>query len=98
RTIIAGSIFGRVSHDAGVDESPFVQSGTDAADAPVHHVRGGDDIHSGRSLGKRLLFQDTERGVVDDVATCVDYAVLTMAGVGVKRDIAHYPEFGEFFF
>jgi len=72
-----------------VDVARFLQRGADAADAAIHHVGRRDDVDARLCLRQRLLDQDLQRDVVEDVARLVDHAVLTVRGIGIQRDIRH---------
>ena len=66
----------------------------DRADAAVHHVRRGDDVGAGLGLDQRLLDEDLDRVVVDDVAGLVDQAVVAVRGIGVERDVGQHADLG----
>ncbi len=74
------------------------QCRADGADAPVHHVAGGDDVHARLGLRQRLTHQHLDRGVVDDVVGLVQQAVLAVAGEGVEGHVGHDAQVGEFLF
>jgi len=78
-----------------VDVAGFLERRADAADAPVHHVRRRDDVDAGSGLRKRLLDQDLERGVVQDVAALVDHAILAVRRIGIERHVGHQAELGK---
>ena len=46
-------------------------------------------------LRQRLLHQDIERDVVDDVAVVVDHAILAVGGIRIERDVGHDAELGK---
>ena len=66
----------------------------DRGDAAVHHVRRGDDVGAGRRLDQRLLGQDGDRLVVEDIAIVVGQAVMAVAGVGIERDVGQHADLG----
>ena len=70
----------------------------DSPDATVHHVRGRDNVHAGRRLHQRLLHQNVERLVVEDVARVVDYAILAVRGIRIERHVGHDSQLGKTFF
>ena len=49
-------------------------------------------------LSKRLLLQNRNGVVVQNVAGVIDNAVLTVAGVGIQRNIGHHTELGKMLF
>jgi hypothetical protein len=81
-----------------MDVTPLLERQADAADSPIHHVGWRDDIHAGLGLRERLLLEDFERDVVDDVAAAVDDAVLAVGGIRIQCDVGHDAEIGEAFF
>jgi len=78
-----------------VDQLPCVERCTDRADPPVHHVGGRDDVHAGLRLGQRLLLEDGDGLVVQDVPGLVEDAVLAVGRVGVQRHVGHHAELGK---
>jgi len=80
-----------------VDLTGFFERAADASDASVHHVGRRDDVHAGARLRERLLREDVERLVVQDVAVLVDHAVLAVRGVRIESDVGHEAELGESF-
>ena len=63
-----------------------VQRPADLADAPVHHVRGRDDVGACARLIEGLSHQGAHGFVVDDLVAA-HQPVLPVAGVGIKRHI-----------
>jgi hypothetical protein len=59
------------------------------ADAPVHHVRGAEDVGARLGLRQRHLHQRLDRLVVDDLAVAHD-PVMAVGVVGVERDVGHH--------
>ena len=64
-----------------------------AADAAVHHVGRGNHVAAGLGLVDRLLAQDVERFVVDDV-TVAQQAVVPVARVRVEGHVADDADIG----
>ena len=72
-----------------------VERAANGADAPIHHVGGGDDVAARARLVQRLADENLDGFVVDDLVA--DHqAVLPVAGVGVERNVGHHPDFGDF--
>ncbi len=88
-------VLGRVSHDAGVDELVLVQSSANGADAAVHHVAGGHNVHASLGLRLGLADQHGDRLFVQDVTGFVQNAVLAVAGVGVQSHVSQHAQLGE---
>src|SRR5439155_6042672 len=86
-TVEGRGIFGRVGHDRNVGKAGAVETRADRPDAPVPHVRRGDDVAAGLRLDQRLLHQDFHRFVVEYDAVAQE-AVVAVAGVGIEGDIA----------
>jgi hypothetical protein len=80
-----------------VDQAAGLQRRPDGADPAVHHVAGGDDVHTGFGLGERLIHQHPDGFVVQDVAGVVQQAVLAVAGEGVERHVGHHAQTGKLF-
>ena len=78
-----------------MDEARLLQCTTDDADAAVHHVRWRHDVHARLGLYQRLLTQQRQRLVIQNIAAFVDQAVLTMAGVGVQGHVRHHAQLRE---
>ena len=81
-----------------MDAAGFFQRGADPADAAIHHVRRRHDVDARFGLRKGLLFEHSERHIVDDVARFVDHAILSVRGVRIKRYIGHDAQFRKAFF
>ena len=64
-----------------------VECRTDRAHASVHHVRRRDDVRARFRLCHSHRGEDLDRHVVHDDALVVDIAVVSIAGVGIHRDI-----------
>jgi len=79
-----------------VDVAGAVEGRADAADATVHHVRGGDDVDAGLCADDCLAFESRDRLVVHDVARRVDNAVLAMRRVRIERGIRDDAEVRKF--
>ncbi len=92
RAVERAGVLGAVGHDAGVNMAVGLQRLADRADAAVHHVARGDDVHSGGCLRQRLLHQHGHGGLVHDVAGVVEQTVLAVRGVGVERHIGEHAE------
>ena len=71
------------------------QRAANGANAPVHHVGGGNHIRTGFGMGKRLFNENIHGFVVKDIAAFIDQPVLAMAGEGVQRHVGDDPEFGQ---
>jgi hypothetical protein len=41
---------------------------------------------------KRLFGQHFQRFIIQNIATCVDQAILAMTGVGIERHIGNHPQ------
>ncbi|NDD45185.1 MAG: ATP-dependent DNA helicase RecQ, partial [Synechococcaceae bacterium WB9_4xB_025] len=54
-TIKGGCVFSAVGHDAGVHMAFTFECLAYRCDAPIHHVTGRDNVHTGGSLSQRLL-------------------------------------------
>jgi len=78
-----------------MDVARVLERRADAPDAPVHHVRGRDDLDARLGLRERLPHKHVQRLVVEDVSVAVDHAVLPVRGVGIERDVGHDPQFRE---
>ena len=81
-----------------MDLAGTIEFGADARDAPVHHVRRRHDVGASLGVAQRLLGQRFERLVVEHVAARIvggDQSVLSVAGVGVKRDVGNDTQFRE---
>ncbi len=87
RAIEGRRVFRRIGHDLHVLLARRVERGPDRADAPVHHVGGGDHVGPGIGQRQRLLDEDRHAGVVED-ALALHHAVMAMRGVGVERRVA----------
>ncbi len=74
---------------------PLFQCAADGADAAIHHVAGGHDVHAGLGLHQRLLLQHGHRLVVQDVARVVQQAVLAVGGKGIERHVGQQAQVGE---
>ena len=100
RSVERARVFGAVGHDAGVNEVVRLQRLAYCADTAVHHVAGRDDIHAGPGLCERLLHQQLDRLVVEDVPVGgrigIDQAILPVAREGVECHVRHDAERGEF--
>ena len=72
-----------------------LQGATDPGHATVHHVRWGDDVCPGVSVGQCLPDKGVHRHVVKDIAFAVDDAILPVSGERIKRDIGDDPPFRE---
>ncbi len=78
-----------------MDELAAVERRADRSDAPIHHVRRRDHVHAGSRTSERLLFEDHDRLVVQNVAAAVDHAILAVSGIGIERDVGDDAEFGK---
>jgi hypothetical protein len=78
-----------------VDVVRLLERSADAADAAVHHVRRRHDVDAHLGLRQCLAHERIERHVVDDIARLVDYAVLSVRGVRIERNVGHDAELGE---
>ena len=67
----------------------------DRADAPVHHVRRGDDVRARLGMRQRLLHQHADGFVVQHVAGLIHQTVLAVAGKRVERHVGNHAQFGE---
>ena len=54
RTVEPGRVLGGVGDDDDLLESALIEPVPDGAHPPVHHVRGGDHLGTGRRVGQRL--------------------------------------------
>ena len=85
-----------------MDKAIRFKCGAYRADAAIHHVAGGNDVHTGRSLYQCLLAQYLNGGVVHDVIVFsgvgVQQAILSVAGERVQRYIGHHTQFGAMLF
>ena len=78
-------------------EPGFVERLAHRADAPVHHVGGGDDVAAGLGLHHRLAAQDRHGLVILDIAVA-DHPVMAVRGERVERHVAQHAEIGQRFF
>ena len=67
----------------------------DGADAPVHHVAGRHDVHTGTRMRQRLLHQGFDGDVIQHVAAVIDDAVLPVRGERVQGHIGDHAQFRE---
>ena len=86
RAVEGGGVFRRVGHDLHAAEAGGVERLADRADAPVHHVGGGDHVGAGLRLHERLADELRDARVVDDLVALHD-AVMAVARVGIERDV-----------
>ena len=91
--VVGAGVFGGIGHDAHVVVAVLFERLADGADAAVHHVGRSDDIHTCVRVAERLFDEGGDGDVVQDVAVGVGDAVLSVNGVGVKRDVRHDAEF-----
>ncbi len=61
-----------------------------APDAPVHHIRGRDDVGAGLDLDQGLFGEHFYRFVVED-APVAEEPVMAMVGERIERHIGHEP-------
>ena len=78
-----------------MDEAGLFQRTADDTDAAIHHVRWRHHVHACLSLHQGLLTQQRQRLVIQHIATFVDQAVLTMAGVRVQGHVRHHAQLRE---
>ena len=71
-------------------EAGAIERVADRADAPVHHVRGGDDVGAGLGVHQRLTAQDLDRLVVGHIAIA-HKAVMAVRRKGIEGHVAHHP-------
>lgn len=64
----------------------------DCANAPVHHVRRCDDVNARLGLAERLLLQNRDRFVIEDVARIVDQTVLPVGRIGIERHVTDHAQ------
>ena len=65
------------------------------ADAPVHHVAGGNDVDTATRLSECLLCQNCNSLIVHDVAVGVEQSVLAVGCERVQCNVGHQPQFRE---
>src|SRR5262245_62376430 len=75
-----------------MDEPVRIECPPQCTDPAIHHVRWGNDIHARARLGQRLLLEDRDGLVIEDIPCSVDDTVLAMAGVRIERDVGHHPQ------
>ena len=83
---------GRVGHDRRVGQTVVVERRTDGADAPVHHVAGGDHVRAGAGLGDRRPRQELERRVVVDRAIGTEDPTVPVARVLAQTQVADHEQ------
>ena len=80
-----------------MDETLFIQSFADNADATVHHVTGSYYISACTGLGKRLLNEHFNGFVIENIARFINQPVLAVGCVGVKCYVTRNSQLREFF-
>ena len=63
------------------------------ADAPIHHVRGCNDVGAGFSMRQCLFNQHLNGFVVEHIAGFVDQAILAVAGERIQGNIGNDAQF-----
>ena len=64
-------------------------------DAAVHHVGRRHDIGAGGGMALGLAGQHGDGFVVEYIARVIDQAILSVAGIGVERDVGNHAKFGK---
>ena len=76
-------------------EALVIERFTDGTDPPIHHVAGSNQIRTGSGLHHRLLAEQLDGFVVEHHPLLTDDAVMSIAGIGIKRDIRHDRHLGK---
>ena len=72
-------------------EARLVQGTANGPDASIHHVGGGDDVAAGLSLDDGLPAQDFDGLVIDNISVA-EQTIVSVAGVGIQRHVAHHAD------
>ncbi len=96
RSVERGGVLGGVGHDGRVLEALVVQLAPDGRDAPVHHVRRGDDVGAGLGVGGGGAGEKLQAHVVEDLAGILlhDPAV-AVARVLAQAHVRHDQQLGD---
>ena len=95
RAVEGGGELGGVGEDRRLGEALAVELGADRADAPVHHVRRGDDVGAGARVADGGPREQLERGVVVDGAVVAQDAAVAVVGVLAQAHVGDHEQLGQ---
>ena len=88
RSIKSGCEFGGIAQNIDVVKSIPFQHGPQSANAPIHHIRGPQNIRTGLRLCLAHLYQRVNGFVVHNLTVAHD-AIVTVYVIGIQGNICH---------